>query len=288
MSTAPDRDELARLARRLETLAEAGGPMFDRMLADFNARTQGTCTRSTFKWLYQSEEPEDLVDRLLEIRDAAAFVPPRSAQDVAAYMARAAEGGSYVDGDYAGRALAHLSRLPPDIAHQLGSGFGQLPCWPPQDEIIAFALAYEPLTSKEQLFEFVRRWFEDEAARRWSMYVALGEMLLGERQAVLKIPELDPIVKNLATGIDVRRAHALVKLRKLVGAPAPHSERSAPKRGKAPRAAPKPTEERVTHPKFGEGVVLRRESSGSGEKVTVRFASGERTILARSLSQSSA
>jgi len=39
--------------------------------------------------------------------------------------------------------------------------------------------------------------------------------------------------------------------------------------------------ERVTHPKFGEGEVIRRMDDGEHQKIIVRFADGERTLLAR-------
>lgn len=39
--------------------------------------------------------------------------------------------------------------------------------------------------------------------------------------------------------------------------------------------------EAVTHPKFGAGTVVRREGGGEHEKLVVRFADGERTLLAR-------
>jgi hypothetical protein len=41
--------------------------------------------------------------------------------------------------------------------------------------------------------------------------------------------------------------------------------------------------EKVTHPKFGEGTVVRRVGEGDQEKVVVRFADAERTLLARFL-----
>lgn len=41
------------------------------------------------------------------------------------------------------------------------------------------------------------------------------------------------------------------------------------------------TNTRVTHPKFGEGEVIKRTGEGDDEKVVVRFADKERTLLAR-------
>lgn len=45
-----------------------------------------------------------------------------------------------------------------------------------------------------------------------------------------------------------------------------------------------PVGDRVTHPKFGEGEVIDRTGDGDQEKVRVRFADSERTLLARFVS----
>jgi hypothetical protein len=123
----------------------------------------------------------------------------------------------YDDMDRAGNALVTLSRLPADIAHQLGSGFGTLPCWPSHDEILDFALSYEPPASREELFAFIRRWIDDDLAERTSMHRAIGDAVLYERHAALGISELDRMVEILRT--TALRQQALRQLRKLVAAP---------------------------------------------------------------------
>ena len=40
---------------------------------------------------------------------------------------------------------------------------------------------------------------------------------------------------------------------------------------------------RVCHPSFGEGIVLSCEGRGADQKATVRFATGEKRVLARYL-----
>ncbi len=215
MADDEERASLVKLAGRLQRIAEHGGAEFEALLSRFNEQMRAECTRSTFRSLHQSEEPEDVVDRLLEIRDAPPFVRPKTREELAALMQKAADGASYLDGERAGEALAHMSRLPYEIAHQLGSGFGELPCWPEQEEIIDFALAYEPPTP-EALFALLRRWLEDLDAGRCTVYVAVMEQVLRERQAVLRIPALEGLVELLQSGIEARRAHAIRRLKTLV------------------------------------------------------------------------
>jgi hypothetical protein len=211
-----ERDELVQLACALEKLAEDGEEPFERLLAEFNARVNGECTRSTFLVLYQAEEPSRLVDRLLEIRNASSLsrVFPHSRADLLALRAQA---HSYSDRDHAGQALAANSRLPHHIAHQLGSGFGPLPCWPSDDELVDFALGYEPPKTQEDVFAFVRRWLDDTDEGRCTVFFALGEVLLEEYHKVFAIDGLAPIMRLLGSGIDAQYASALRRLRKLVG-----------------------------------------------------------------------
>jgi hypothetical protein len=93
-------------------------------------------------------------------------------------------------------------------------------------------------------------------------------------------------VRLLASGVEVNRAHALARLRRLVGV-APPVEVAAP--APARPAAPAPAggrdgaggEERVRHPTFGVGVVLRRDGDGPDAKVVVRFEAGDKVLVAR-------
>lgn len=55
-------------------------------------------------------------------------------------------------------------------------------------------------------------------------------------------------------------------------------------RGHALELPDAPVGDRVTHPKFGEGEVVDRTGEGEQEKVRVRFADRERTLLARFVS----
>ena len=214
----PERTSLIADAKRLVTLSEEGGSEFDRLLADFNARAGAQCDRRTFQFLHQSQEPAELVDHLLEVRDAPAFVAPRSRDELEAMLARAeADGSSWADQDRAGAALAAMSKLPYEVAHQLGSGFGTLPSRPSRGAIVDFALGYEPASTREELFALVRRWLEDARARRPSVYVAVGEELLRERHLALALSDLDRVVQRLASGVEAQRSAALARLATLSG-----------------------------------------------------------------------
>lgn len=263
-----ERDELVALARELERTADEGGADFDRELARFNAALRTRCDRRTFAQLYQSMEPEELVDDLLAERDAPPYVPPRNRAELEAHLARVDASAPSVVWYRAGDALASMSRLPHELAHQLGSGTGTLPCWPPTAEIVDFALAYEPPTTRDEVLALARRWLEDDDAGRCSIHVAVGEALLFDGYQRLALRELDSIMAHLAAGTTARREIALESLRALVG---------IPPRKREPAAAV----ERVRHAKFGVGTVTHRTGRGADDKLTIDFASGTKVLLAR-------
>jgi hypothetical protein len=98
------------------------------------------------------------------------------------------------------------------------------------------------------------------------------------------IPELDLHARRLRSGIEAQRTAAIRALQGLVGFAreerAPSAEPTAP-----PAGGVEPTAPRFRHPKFGLGVLVRREGQGPEAKLTVRFDSSEKTVLARFLEQ---
>lgn len=206
------------MADRLEELAQDGGDEFETLLVEFNARTASSCDRRTFQFLYQAQSVDEFVDGLLSSRDAEAYSPPEGIEELERLVARAhGQNAGAGDGEYAGRALAERSQLPQEWAHVLGSGDGRIRCaWPSAAEIVRFALEYKPATTREELFVFVRRWIEDEEAKRSSAYAAVGEALFCERQNALGLRDLDRQTARFKSGIDVQRAAALRYLKKLV------------------------------------------------------------------------
>jgi hypothetical protein len=265
-----ERDELVALARELERTAEDGAAGFESKLARFNAALRCQCDRRTFRDLYKSMEPEELVNDLLVQRDALPYEPPRTRAELEALLARVDANAPSVWWDRAGDALASMSKLPRELAHQLGSGTGQLPCWPPAAEIVDFALAYSPPTTRDEVLALARRWLEDEEAGRRSIHVAIGQALLQDAHRRLELRELDSIIAGLGVGTAPRRKVALESLRALVGI--------------APRArkhAREPAVERVRHAKFGIGKVAHRAGSGDDAKLTIEFESGTKVLLAR-------
>jgi hypothetical protein len=47
------------------------------------------------------------------------------------------------------------------------------------------------------------------------------------------------------------------------------------------KAPPKPPAKRFTHPKFGDGELESQDGVGPDAKLTIKFASGTKTLLAR-------
>ena len=68
-------------------------------------------------------------------------------------------------------------------------------------------------------------------------------------------------------------------------APAPPREiptrMPRPELRRPPPAPPPAPPKRYTHPKYGEGVLVSQDGTGDDAKVTIAFASGPKTLLAR-------
>lgn len=176
---ASERDELVAVAKRLEQMAEEGGPAFDAELARFNEQLQAGCTRSTFKYLYQSMEPEELVDMLLERRADLPAVTAELELDPARltefFEARPAGHYDHAAGyDEAQRdldALAKITELPRDVCSQLVSRFDI-----PAAERAALVRDYRAPTSVDDLWVTARalaREFIDEVSARGAVSVRL-------------------------------------------------------------------------------------------------------------------
>ena len=55
-----------------------------------------------------------------------------------------------------------------------------------------------------------------------------------------------------------------------------------------PKAAPPAAPRHFEHPKFGPGVLEKIDGSGDDAKLTIRFASGTKTLLAKFVTEVSA
>jgi len=117
---------------------------------------------------------------------------------------------------------------------------------------------------------FAPRAPDGEAA---AILVATDGQLDGAREHTLGgfvIAALDEAVgRGQLAAYGTPRAIPLEPAPRLVGSAKPRSQ--------------KRSSDRVTHPKFGEGVVISRIGQGEEEKAVVAFAGGERTLLTRFL-----
>ena len=76
--------------------------------------------------------------------------------ELVAMVANAHKGSAYGEAQLAGQTLAAQSKLPKLVAENLGAGFGQWNFFPEAAEIVAFALAYVPPSTAEDLWELAR------------------------------------------------------------------------------------------------------------------------------------
>lgn len=215
-------------------------------------------------------------------------------------VARALGDAPYAESALAGRTLAAQSKLPKIVAENLGAGFGQWDFFPEPAEIVDFALAYTSPASADDVWALARAWADDEAHGRPTVLALIGRDILQHELRRIDVPELRALVDEtnptrarelraklgLAVPAEAKPA-AAPPPKKRAAARAPAPAREIPTRMPKPefrRPAPPPppaAAKRYQHPKFGEGVLVSREGTGEGEKLTIAFASGPKTLLAR-------
>jgi hypothetical protein len=218
-------------------------------------------------------------------------------------VARAHSDSAYGDSTLAGKTLAAQSKLPKVIAENLGAGFGQWDFFPEAAEIVDFACGYVPPATEEEMWTFARAWAADDAAKRSTLLVLVGREILKHELRRIDVPKL----RELCDETREVRANAL---RASLGLAVPEPSAEPPEKAKkeraprAPRAAPAPKREIPTkmpkpefvkppqkaapppakhfhHPKFGDGVLVTQAGEGPDAKLTIKFESGSKTLLAR-------
>lgn len=241
--------------------------------------------------------------------DSVPAAPLPTREELVAMVARAHAGASYAESRDAGKALAAQSKLPAIVAENLGAGFGQWEWFPEIDAIVDFALAYVPPSDETELTAIARTWASDDAAGRHTLMALVGREIVHHELRRIDVPALKQLVSErnaararelrVALGFDAGKADAPAAAPKEKKAAAPAAA-AAPKRAPAdpnappgpmrmPKPAfvppkkrePEPPPRRFTHPKFGEGVLVKTEGTGDDTKLTIAFSSGSKTLLAR-------
>jgi hypothetical protein len=235
---------------------------------------------------------------------------PISRDDLIALVARAHQDSAYGESAVAGRTLAAQSKLPKIIAENLGAGFGQWDFFPEAAEIVDFACSYTPPSTEEDVWTMARSWASDDAGARTTLMALVGREVLQHELRRIDVPKLRAL-------FDESRPSRARELRASLGLEVPPSlpaKGATRKRGKAsadapvpvpkPAAAPAPVREtptrmpkpafrppakapppaatrRFQHPKFGDGVLEAQDGAGPDAKLTIKFESGAKTLLAR-------
>jgi len=230
---------------------------------------------------------------------ATATVLPRD--ELVALVSSAHRGAAYRDSAEAGRALAAQSKLPKVIAENLGAGFGQWDFFPEIEDLVDFALAYAPPASEEEVWAMARAWASDDARGRQTPMVLVGREILQHELRRIEIPQLRELFDEVSParahalrarlGLDVPaepRAKAPGKARKPAGdkrAPGPvraiPTTMPKPEFKRPPPPPPPSAPRRFAHPKFGAGTLASQDGEGPDAKLTITFAAGSKTLLAR-------
>jgi hypothetical protein len=227
-------------------------------------------------------------------------------------VARAHGDAPYAESALAGRTLAAQSKLPKIVAENVGAGFGQWDFFPSAAEIVDFALGYAPPESAEDAWALARAWAADDAASRPTPLALVGREILQHELRRFDLPDLRAIVDEVdpARARELRIAARLdvaAETAKTAGTSAgtAGAKRAPPKAKRAAAAPPReiPTRmpkpefkrpappppaaaaKRFTHPTFGEGVLVSQDGAGDAAKLTIKFASGTKTLLARFVSE---
>lgn len=220
-------------------------------------------------------------------------------EELVTLVARAHQDSTYGESTLAGRALAAQSKLPRLVAENLGAGFGQWDFFPEPAEIVEFACAYVSPSNEEELWALARSWASDDAAARRTVLALVGREILQHELRRIDVPKLREL-------FEARRPSQALEIRKSLGLDvpaAPQTKATAPKPARAAKPAappreiptrmpkpafvrpakpaPPPPPKRFHHPKFGEGVLESQDGAGEEAKLTIKFASGSRTLLAR-------
>jgi hypothetical protein len=228
---------------------------------------------------------------------------PLSREDLIALVRRAHLGSASADDQRAGATLAAHSHLPKRVAENLGAGFGQWDFFPEIPAIVDFAVAYVPPTTEEELWALARAWAADDAASRPTLMTLVGRDILDQELRRIDVPSLRELIDEqrptrarelrMNLGLDVAPlAQTKAAARGRRPAQATKSAPAAPKREiplrmpkpefRAPaKPAPAPEAKRYRHPKFGDGVLRAQDGAGPEAKLTIEFATGPRTLLAR-------
>lgn len=229
-------------------------------------------------------------------------VPSRD--EIVALVVRAHLGSAPGSTAAAAEALSSASKLPKRVAENLGAGLGQWDFFPEIEEIVDFALGYVPPANEEELWTLARTWSADDAASRKTILNLVGRDILHHELQRIAIPKLREI-------IDEKRPMRERELRVSLGfevpmprvKPAARAERPAASKGsgaskeaappraiptrmpmpekRAPKAAAVVEVKRFHHPKFGEGVLEAHDGIGPDAKLTIKFAAGAKTLLAK-------
>ena len=236
---------------------------------------------------------------------------PLSRDELIALIARAHQASAYRDSALAGRTLAAQSKLPKVIAENLGAGFGQWDFFPEAADIVDFAFAYAPPTTTEELWTMARAWASDDAASRPTMMALVGREILQHELRRIDVPQLREALDETrpskarelraSAGLEVRAvappkseskrskpsppasAAAAAPSARTPAARAPATPTRMPKPDFKPPPKPAPPAEgkRFQHPKFGDGVLESQDGIGPEAKLTIKFESGTKTMLAR-------
>lgn len=211
----------------------------------------------------------------------------------------------YAEATETGKLLAAESKLPKLVAQNLGAGFGQWNFFPEPAEIVDFALSYVPPEDEASMMELARKWSSDDAHDRHTILNLVGKEILTHELKRLDVPKLKELV-------EATRGTRALEVRKALGFEVPDMAVTEKKAARAPRArkepaitaareiplkmpkpqfvkpppkAPPPPARRFSHPKFGEGTLERSEGAGDDMKLTVKFETGTKTLLAKFLTE---
>lgn len=224
-------------------------------------------------------------------------------EELVALVAKAHHDAPYAEASETGKLLAAESKMPKLVAQNLGAGFGQWNFFPEAADIVDFALAYEPPADEAAMMELARKWASDDAHDRHTILNLVGKELLTHELKRLDVPKLRELV-------EATRGTRALEVRKALGFEVPNVAEAPAKPKREPRArreptpsreiplkmpkpqfvkptpkAPPPPARRFTHPKFGEGTLEKSEGAGDDMKLTVKFETGTKTLLAKFLTE---
>lgn len=226
MVMSEERAALIALASRLQVQAEELGPdaaaddAFVSALADFNSRTGAACTARTFAFLYQSQEPEELVDQLLQQRAPAAVLDLDTGAALIWAVGRVGDDADVTaaEAEEVGRALEAVSRLPEGWALSLvADGYGVGWSSEQAEGLVAFVAGHEPVSDRDGLLELTRVYLEARAGGEVGVIQHLRERLVAEAQQRLVLPELRSLIRAWERRGIITDDAALARLRRRLG-----------------------------------------------------------------------